>query len=217
MIPRDWFPVLLILVAVLGPHLARWPQLDTDRRRFVATNTLLMVGSWAASWFSTFLPTFFPGRDWPKPVAVAWAVWFLGLMFIGFVGFARLIDLPVWPQKVSPEDTRSPMIRESSLADRIEAGIAVVLRRAGWIGLVFILLGYQQGRTTDGVMLALYWIVILTVSGSAGGIAFYLTDSWRKASRLGIVAANVITLLVYSAVAGGLVFALTLFIEDPLF
>jgi hypothetical protein len=129
----------------------------------------------------------------------------LGLAGIGFVAFAKLIGLPVLPEAAPRGDEASFYAlarQESSWRNRAGAGAGMVLVLAGWVAIPLFLRAIQDGTSSRGLAMAGGWLLILATSGATGGVVYHATDSIRSRSRIGHIAANVVSILAYCAMAG---------------
>jgi hypothetical protein len=77
---------------------------------------------------------------------------------------------------------------------------------AGWVAVPLLLQPIRDGDPYRGVAMAGGWLLILAISGATGGIVHHATDSLRSRSQTGHIAANVISLLAYCAMAAVLLY-----------
>jgi hypothetical protein len=77
----------------------------------------------------------------------------------------------------------------------------MVLVMGGGVAVTLLLQAIQDGTSSQGLAMAGGWLLILAISGATGGVVYHATDSIRSRSRIGHVAANVVSILAYCAMA----------------
>lgn len=92
-------------------------------------------------------------------------------------------------------------------AEKVQAR---VLQGACFASAMTLFLLFLAGPVNPGMLRwKIYPLLVVTVTGAAGGLIFYLTDPWRRQGGWRRIGANLISLLLYGLlVAAAFIFGL---------